>query len=410
MKHSLTARRGLTGLALLAILALPAWAAEPTLDTESVYCFSQSDFQSDGCYGVMLTDVPARTLGTLMLGSRTLQAGDALPTGRLEELTFVPAGRQTGDAVISCLRVTDLGPTPYQLTLKIGAAKNEPPVAENSDFQTYKNIAGQVPLTISDPEGEPLTVTIVKEPKRGDVTIEADGTVTYTPLENKVGRDSFTYTVSDPAGNVSEEATVRVEILKPSDKRTYGEMAGDPAELAAVWLREEGIFSGETVSGTALFYPERTVTRGEFLAMCAGLMGQGPGGEVLSTGFADEADTPEWLSPHVSTALRCGYLTGMPSAEGLVLNASEQVTQAQAVKMVSGMLGLRGSDSETVMAAERSVPAWAAASVSAMAEADLFQVTDPNQALTRREAALLLYHAARYSSLQETSLLSWAAK
>ena len=95
------------------------------------------------------------------------------------------------------------------MTLKIGSGKNEAPTAQDSDFETYKNIAAPVPLSIQDPENDELTVTIVSQPKRGTVEVSDDGTVTYTPTENKVGKDSFTYTVTDTAGNVSEEATVR---------------------------------------------------------------------------------------------------------------------------------------------------------------------------------------------------------
>ena len=124
----------------------------------------------------------------------------------------------------------------------------------------------------------------------------------------------------------------------------------------------------------------------------------------------DEADTPDWLGRYVSEALRCGYLSGVPTSSGLALDASGAITQAQAVKMVSSILGLEGSDAETVMAMEDSVPAWAMEAVSAMA--GIYDVTDPNAALTRREAAQLLYQAYQYGSLEEeeSSLLSWATK
>lgn len=412
MKTSLSMTRGLLALSLAALLFTPAMAAEQSLTWDDVYCFSQSDFQASDCSGIMLTDVPDESLGKLMLGNRQVRAGDVLTSEQISSLTFVPSGNTTGDAVISCLSLSDDGPRDAVMTLKIGSNQNNPPVAEDSEFTTYKNIPGQVPLTVSDPEDDPLTINIVKAPKRGNVSIADDGTVTYTPAENKVGKDSFVYTVTDSAGNVSEEATVRIEIEKPSDKQTYGDMEGDPAQLAAVWLREEGIYSGETVSGQLLFCPEETVSRGEFIAMCAGLMDLDEEEETLSTGFVDEETTPDWLSPYVSTALRCGYLRGIPTDDGLALNANSDITQAQAVKMVSSILGLDQSGTETVMATEDSIPAWATGAVSAMAQEGLYTVTDPNAPLTRREAALLLYQAYQYSKAdaEESSLLSWATR
>lgn len=412
MKTSLSMTRGLLALCLAALLFTPTLAADQSLTWDDVYHFSQTDFQTADYPGVLLTGVPDESLGRLMLETRQVQAGDALTGDQLSALTFVPSGNQAGDAVISCLALSDDGPTETRMTLKIGSGKNEPPVAEDSEFKTYKNIPGQVPLTISDPEHDALTVTIVKAPKRGTVTIADDGAVTYTPMENKVGKDSFVYTVTDSAGNVSAEATVRIEIQKPSDKQTYGDMDGDPAQLAAVWLREEGIYSGETVSGQLLFGPGKPVSRGEFIAMCAGLMDRDESEAALSTGFVDEADTPDWLGSYVSTALRCGYLRGIPTADGLALDAGSNITQAQAVKMVGSMLGLAQTDTQTVMAQEDDVPVWAAGAISAMAEEHLYTATEPDATLTRRDAALLLYNACRYgrADSEESSLLSWAAR
>lgn len=404
-----TSSRMFVSLLLLgALLGTPALAADREVLWDDVYCFSQADFSlEDG--GIMLTDVPASSLGQLRLGSRVLRAGDVLTASQLEGLTFSPAGTTEGDAVISCLRISSDGkPQEAALTLKIGAGKNEPPVAEDSTFTTYKNIPGQVPLTVSDPEQDVLTVTITKEPKRGTVTVDESGVVTYTPNENKVGKDSFSYTVTDTAGNTSEEATVRIQIEKPSDKQTYGDMEGDEALLAATWLREEGIYQGEMVSGQLLFQPEETVNRGEFIAMCVAMTGRDEDAEPLSTGFADESETPAWLSPYVATALRCGYLTGVPSDTGLALQAGSPITQAEAAKMVSGLLSLPEDQSQTVLALEDGIPAWAAGAVSAMEQASVYTVSDADAPLTRREAAMLLHSAAQQSQREDRTLLSWA--
>lgn len=403
-----TSPRIFVSLLLAALLCTPALAADREVLWDDVYCFSQADFSlEDG--GIMLTDVPARSLGQLYLGSRPLRSGDVLTASALEQLTFAPTGEAEGEAVISCLRITSDGATePAELTLKIGAGKNEPPVAEDSTFTTYKNIPGQVPLTVSDPDNDPLTVTITKEPKRGTVTVDDTGIVTYTPNENKVGKDAFSYTVTDTAGNTSGEATVRIQIEKPSDKQTYGDMEGDEALLAATWLREEGIYQGEMVSGQLLFQPDETVSRGEFIAMCVAMTGRDEDAEPLSTGFADESDTPAWLNPYVATALRCGYLTGVPSDTGLALQASSPITQAEAAKMVSALLSLPEDQSQTVMALEDGIPAWAAGAVSAMEQADVYTVSDANAPLTRREAAMLLHSAAQQSQREDRTLLSWA--
>lgn len=64
----------------------------------------------------------------------------------------------------------------------------------------------------TDPEGDPLTVVAVTDAAGGVVTINADGTVTYAPRDDFAGRDVFTYTIEDTAGNRST-ATIQVEVV-----------------------------------------------------------------------------------------------------------------------------------------------------------------------------------------------------
>lgn len=397
-------------LSLAAILGSGVLAADREVTFQDVACFSPGDFSAEN--GLMLTAVPEADMGTLHLGSRSLKAGDVLTAEQLSQMTFVPAGVLEGDAVISCLkRDADGSLGAAEMTLKIGSGKNEAPVAEDSQFTTYKNIPGEIVLTVSDPENDELTVTIVKEPKRGTLAMGDGATVIYTPNENKVGKDSFTYTVTDAAGNTSPEATVRIKIEKPSDKQTYGDLKDHPALLAATWLREENIFSGKSVSGQLLFEPDEPVSRGEFIAMCVGLTGQEEDGGILATGFADESETPQWLSPYVSTALRCGYISGVPTEQGLMLQSGASITQAEAAKLVANLLALPQTDLEPVMGTEDHViPAWASGAVAALSQADLYTVTEPGAPLTRGEAAMLLHSAfleAERNS-EDSSLLAWA--
>ena len=390
-------------------------AADTELSPDDVYCFNQTDLAPvAGTTGVMITAVPDAALGTVQLGARCIQAGDVLMVDDISKLVFLPAGTRSGDATISCLSISEEGlGENAEMTLRIGSGKNEAPTAEDSEFETYKNIPGEVRLKVSDPDGDTLTVTIVKEPKRGTLEVSPEGTVTYTPEENKVGKDSFTYTVTDSAGNTSGEATVRIKIKKPSEKETYADMEGDSALLAATWLREMGVYSGETVSGHKLFQPDETVNRGEFIAMCVSLTSTQEELDALTTGFADEAETPAWLSPYVSEAVKCGYISGVPTDNGLMLLSQEEITRGEAAVIICNMLDLPAADTQSVMTVEdAAVPTWAAASVSATLDAGIFDATDSDVILTRRDAAELLYDAYQLAgeNAEENSLLSWAMK
>lgn len=399
-------------LLLLAALTLlsPVMAFEAELTTQDVYCFSPAELATEDASGVIITEIPMQVMGTVQLGERVIRAGDVLTVESLDNLTFIPGEAAEGDATISCLSITEEGlGENAEMTLKISSGKNEAPIAEDSQFETYKNIPGQVPLNTQDKENEPLTVNIVKEPKRGTVTLNADGTVTYTPAENKVGKDSFVYTVTDPAGNTSGEATVRISIRKPSHKETYADMEGDCAHLAAAWLREKEVYCGETVSGHLLFQPEEPVTRGEFIAMCVSLTADELT-ETASAGFADDSETASWLSPYVTEAVKCGYLTGIPTDNGLMLMAQQEITRGEAAVIISSMMALPEAETRTVMALEDAIPAWAASAVSATLEAGVFDATDYDDVLSRRDAAILLYDAwhTANENAEDNTLLSWA--
>ncbi|GFD85898.1 S8 family serine peptidase [Alteromonas sp. KUL150] len=91
----------------------------------------------------------------------------------------------------------------------------------SGDFRTF------TPITIDKEPLDPSTVTVTTEAANGSVTVNDDGTVTYTPNADFFGEDSFTYTVqvegtTDDAGEVVEgdiigEGTVMVAVAGVQD-------------------------------------------------------------------------------------------------------------------------------------------------------------------------------------------------
>ena len=51
------------------------------------------------------------------------------------------------------------------------------------------------------PERRPLTAPLVTGPAHGTLTLNADGSFTYTPAAGYNGPDKFTYRASDGAGS-----------------------------------------------------------------------------------------------------------------------------------------------------------------------------------------------------------------
>lgn len=78
--------------------------------------------------------------------------------------------------------------------------ENLPPNANNDIATTDSNTPVNIDAANNDtdPNNDPLTITdIIQDPTNGMVTIEADGTLIYTPNTDFVGCDAFAYNVCD---------------------------------------------------------------------------------------------------------------------------------------------------------------------------------------------------------------------
>ena len=89
-----------------------------------------------------------------------------------------------------------------QILTAAGATPPQPPVATNDSYTTPQNTPLNVPapgLLINDtsPRGRPLKATQVTGPTYGNLILYTDGAFIYTPKNNYVGPDNFTYKASD---------------------------------------------------------------------------------------------------------------------------------------------------------------------------------------------------------------------
>jgi hypothetical protein len=136
--------------------------------------------------------------------------------------------------------------------------KNRDPIAADYTATT----AREVPVTItvlanaSDPDGDQLEVVDVTQADNGEVALNDDGTVTYTPTEGFDGTDSFTYTIDDDHGGQAT-GTVSVIVLPNAGVVVDGTLyivqndfpqgviaalgINDNGQIAGSLLTEEGI-------------------------------------------------------------------------------------------------------------------------------------------------------------------------
>jgi len=95
---------------------------------------------------------------------------------------------------------------------------NDPPTAKDDKIVTQEDTPATIDVLANDIEvdNELITISEITPGKGGSVTKNNDGTLTYTPNQDFSGTDTFTYTVTDRAGE-KDTATVRIEVIMAND-------------------------------------------------------------------------------------------------------------------------------------------------------------------------------------------------
>ena len=129
-------------------------------------------------------------------------------------------------------------------------AVNDTPDAVDDSFSTAEDTV----LTVTapgvlgndtDPDGDTLTTTLGAGPTHGTVTLNANGSFTYTPAANYNGPDSFTYTAKD-ATTTSAPATVAITVTPVNDPPAAVNDAYTTAEDTVLAPSAPGVLGNDT--------------------------------------------------------------------------------------------------------------------------------------------------------------------
>lgn len=88
--------------------------------------------------------------------------------------------------------------------------KNEAPQFGSTSFITETDVAIMDRLVASDENGDMLQFSAVSQPANGSLSLQPDGSFTYTPAAEFTGSDSFNVSVSD--GELSAMALVMIDV------------------------------------------------------------------------------------------------------------------------------------------------------------------------------------------------------
>lgn len=139
------------------------------------------------------------------------------------QVIYTPAGNYNGPASFE-YGVCDNGTTASTPDSKCATGTvnvtvspvNDPPVANNDSYATNSNATLNVPATgvlgnDTDIDSGALSAVIVSTVSHGTLTLNPDGSFSYTPAIDYTGSDSFSYRANDGAAN-SNVATVTLTV------------------------------------------------------------------------------------------------------------------------------------------------------------------------------------------------------
>ena len=134
-------------------------------------------------------------------------------------ITYTPAADYNGaDSFVYEISDGNGGTDTATVTITINPV-NDAPIANDDSATTDEDTPVNISVldNDSDIDGDTLSVSqIISDPTNGNVVIEADNTITYTPDADYNGADSFVYEVSDGNGGF-DTATVTITINPVND-------------------------------------------------------------------------------------------------------------------------------------------------------------------------------------------------
>lgn len=158
------------------------------VDTESVVTLVGSDLDSDPLVFVLL-DGPSNGVVSLVDGV----------------VTYTPnSGFEGTDSYTYYASDGDLSSNVSTVTINVIPVPNQPPAAESQSITISPNQTVDITLVGSDPDLDPITYIVTSFPSNGILSgvlpsgeVILGSIVTYTPNQNYVGDDSFTFITND---------------------------------------------------------------------------------------------------------------------------------------------------------------------------------------------------------------------
>ncbi|MBN2270186.1 MAG: tandem-95 repeat protein [Sedimentisphaerales bacterium] len=105
------------------------------------------------------------------------------------------------------------------VTITVVNANDDPPVAVNDTPETNEDVGLDIDVLAndSDPDGDDLSILSVTAPNQGGTAVNNGAYITYTPVGDFYGAETFSYTLTDSTAGDERSATVTVTVNPVND-------------------------------------------------------------------------------------------------------------------------------------------------------------------------------------------------
>ncbi len=173
--------------------------------------------------GIVATEYNAATGNLALLGAAS--PDDYEIAIRAVQFSNTNASPNTDQRNVSVVVNSTDAKSSTPVTARISVVSNVAPIARRDIYAAVEdgslvvNAASGVLANDTDANHDALTASVVSGPAHGTVTLNSDGSFTYTPNADFYGADSFTYQANDGALD-SSPATVSINVATVNDAPT----------------------------------------------------------------------------------------------------------------------------------------------------------------------------------------------
>ena len=350
---------------------------------------------------IEITEIPLSTEGTLLLAGRRVKVGTVIKRKNIGALVFVPASKTLEKCKFSFTTEDFAEGAVVDFIIKYTDKVNYAPEVDESasaSISTQREISVFGQMSATDKEGDDIEFIVVSYPKAGILKfVDTDsGEYVYSPPDDYIGTDSFSYVARDSWGNFSKLCKVEIEVGERMSEVIYSDMTENPNYNAAATLTAMGIMNGKVVGDGTYFMPTESLTRAEFLAMAMKAVGISGDKSTSLSYFDDNDDIPEPLLPYVKSAAKMGIVNGEFKDGKLLVRPNDTITKYEAGMMLAKLVDTEKVTETVVFADAESIPVWARDEIGALCAMGIIScegdIINGNAELTKETAAEYLYN------------------